>query len=652
MAKSRRNVNQITSLDVPDLLSMRKSFQQATVPRGEAPGRTLILPRTKLITVDDEPPEEDPGRAITLAGRNTDLSNPFEYDPVSPHEFIHSDEYYGDERFEHLHGHREIWPWVYEEMAEIFSGPRHMPKYNTVIEIAGIGSGKSSLSGMVFAYMVYWLHCLRSPASYFNLIADGTIAFVNLAPSATTAKKVVFDKVQKTIAKIPFFKRNDWEPDPRIQSELVFKKKSINIVPGNSSSTFTLGYDFYGGVIDEACFFAQSDRDPCEELYDNLNRRRYSRFKDNGLIMLISSATSEGVFVERFAEEHRDDPTVFFRRQSLYDCDPYYKDKERFHISITRDLLNGEVEVLELDPPVELKPEYEKNQSKSLRDFDAIPSHTMDPFYLKGDWENVLKHINRSRSDPFPDPGLDNDGKPKPVAPSDLITGLPNDFRGADGVEYYVHTDLAKGDVRKGNCAAGFAMAHKEPGEDPGESKIILDLSVRFIAKAGDSIDPKAVRDLIHHLKHIRGFNIMSATYDQWQSEESIIRLKEKGVFSSRIAVGYDHHTMLKNLATTGQLDMYFDSVLLREMKGLEDKITKVEPPINGSKDEADGAAGAIWGAFTMVDEGFRPKHKPRVKRGTFRRKPSSLVQTMTTGLMPRSKGYRYGGAQARYRAP
>ena len=133
-------------------------------------------------------------------------------------------------------------------------------------------------------------------------------------------------------------------------------------------------------------------------------------------------------------------------------------------------------------------------------------------------------------------------------------------------------------------------------------------------------------------------------------SEESIIRLKEKGVFSSRIAVGYDHHTMLKNLATTGQLDMYYDAVLLYEMKGLEDKITKVEPPVNGSKDEADAAAGAVWGAFTMVDEGFRPKHKPRVKRGTSRRKPGALIQTMSTGLLPRNHGYRAGGAQARYR--
>lgn len=648
MAKYKRNVQQIIPVDAADLRSMRRSFTQAVEQTAHSVEATIVQPAA--LPAPFAQPKNESDELVMLSGRNADLTNPFEYDPVPPEEFIYSEEYYGDEKFERTHGRREIWPWVYEEMTEIFSGPHHAPKYNTVIEIAGIGSGKSSLSGMVFAYMTYWLHCLRVPARYFNLIEDSTIAFVNLAPSAMTAKKVVFDKVKKTIARIPFFERNKWEPDPRVQSELVFKKKSINIVPGNSSSTFTLGYDFFGGVIDESCFFVTSSHDPVEEMYNNLNRRRYSRFKSNGLIMMISSAGSEGVFVEQFAEEHRNDPKVFFRRQSLYDCDPYYDNKPRFQITITRDLHNGEMETIELNPPEELRSEYEKNQSRALREFDGIPSHTMDPFYLPGDWERVLTHLNKTRSDPFPDKGKDDKQKVIPVLPNHLVSGLPDNFKGLDGAEYYCHCDLAKGDVSAGNCAAGFAMAHKENDAESGDVKVVLDLSVRFIAEPGHSIDPKSVRDLIHHLKHIRGFNIMSATYDQWQSEESIIRLKEQGIFSSRVAIGYDQHTMVKDLATTGQLDMYFDSFLLQELKGLEDKITKVEPSVNGSKDEADAVAGAVWGVYTTVDEGFRPKHKPRVKRGTSRRKPGILVQAMTTGMLPRNHGYRAGGTPARHR--
>ncbi len=96
MVKSKRNVNQITSLDAPDLLNIRKSFQQAVVPRSEVTHGTLIIPATKSVTVADE----DPGQVRVLAGRNTDLRNPFEYDPVPPEEFIYSDEFYGDESFE------------------------------------------------------------------------------------------------------------------------------------------------------------------------------------------------------------------------------------------------------------------------------------------------------------------------------------------------------------------------------------------------------------------------------------------------------------------------------------------------------------------------------------------------------------------------
>jgi hypothetical protein len=142
-------------------------------------------------------PGVDPRTLLNTNATQSDSGNPFEFEPVSPEEFLSSDGFYGDAEFERRNGRREIWPWIYEEMQEVFSGPHYAPKYTTVVEIAGVGAGKSACVGVVFAYMAYWLHCLRKPASYFNLIEGSTIAFVNLAPSALVARRWSSTKFQR-----------------------------------------------------------------------------------------------------------------------------------------------------------------------------------------------------------------------------------------------------------------------------------------------------------------------------------------------------------------------------------------------------------------------------------------------------------------------
>ena len=583
-------------------------------------GKTRQISNVQIVDVRARPVSPD---------ANADIASPFEYLPVSPREFIDSQEYYGAKP-------GEIWPWIYEDIEEIFSGEGYSPKYNTVVEIAGIGSGKSTHTALVFGYLAYWIHCLRDPAEYYHLVAKSIIAFVNMAPAAHTAKKVVFDKVLKTINRTKIFEKRGWQCDPKIQSELRFPKKNINIVPGNSSATFTLSYDYFGGIIDEAGAFATADRDPCEELYDNLNQRRDSRFHDNGLILMIGSATTEGVFIERFVVDHQGDPKVMFRRRSRYKCNPYYFDKTTFQISVTMER-KGRSELIELTPPLELENQYKSNLSKALRDIDGIPSFTMQPFYMIGDWTNVIDHLNRQRVDPFPDRGMDHEQKLLPVSPQDVIAGLPVDFRGEAGARYYCHVDLSKGDAAAGQCPAGFAMGHVETRVDGDTKAVVIDLSVRFIAQPGHMLHPKHVRELIYYLHAHRGFNIVSVTFDQYNSQESILEMIEHHVYSDRLAVGYEQHTMLKNMLTTGGVDIFYDENLMLELKAMEDKGIKVEPSFGNYMDEADAVAGAVYGALTDIDKGFAKPVKPRAKRGTTARRPGG------GGGPPGAGGYRSG---------
>ena len=555
-----------------------------------------------------------------------DPKSKFEFEPVSPTEFIMSKEFYGDEE-----DHR-IWPWIVEDLEEIFSGNNHEPKYNAVIFISGIGSGKSTFVAMAYGYMAYWLHCLKDPPDYFGLARETTIAMVNLAPAANSAKDVIFNKVMGVIKRVKFFEGHGYEPDKDIESKLVFNKKRILIIPGNSSKTFSMSYDYYGGVIDEACRFETQTKDPVQSLFEGLDSRRDSRFHDRGIIFMVSEAGSEGCFAEQYALEHEGDTKVYFKRRYRYDCQPGYtdktgryicfKDEPRFPLTIKRERMDGTEEVLDINPPLIMKPEYDKNLAKALRIINGIPSLVIDKFYLDNDWVGVKSHVNMGRPDPFPDPNFGRKfADYEAVLPSRVMAALPDWFRGKPGIKYYIHVDLAKSDVAEmGQCAAGFAMAHGE------ENRVVVDLCVRFVAEKNTTLNYQHVRDLIGHLRNVRAFEIGSVTFDQWQSDESIRILKEEQYFSEVLPVGLEQHETLKELLTVGRCDIFDDKEALWELRGLEDKINDVKPATGFMKDEADALAGAVWGVAAKIDKDHEIPKK-RAKLGRLASKPGRGIQ-------------------------
>jgi len=377
-----------------------------------------------------------------------------------------------------------------------------------------------------------------------------------------------------------------------------------------------MSFDYYAGAIDESCCFETKNVDPVRGLFEGLDERRKSRFGDKGIIFLISEAGSEGCFVEQYAAEHRQNRKVRFKRFSRYKCVPRYFNLPTFHLTVKRDRLDGSEEILELDPPLEYKEDYEKNPRKTLRLVDGIPSLTVEPFYLDGEWERVQANINHDRTDPFPDPNFGRKLHDMiPVLPSQVKRDLPESFRGEPGVRYYCHTDLAKGDASRGHCPAGFAMSH------PDGDRVVVDLAARFVAEQGDSINPADVRDLVFYLRNARNFNIVSSTLDQWNAEESVRKYSEEDIFSKIVSVGYAEHEYLKEMMTTGRCDTFYDKEALWELKGLQAIKKDVKPGPGLMMDEADGLAGSVWGAGTQVDKDHKVT-KPRVKRGVAVKKP------------------------------
>ncbi len=546
-------------------------------------------------------------------------NNLFHFDPpVSPKVFIESPEYFNNKE------KQVVYPWVTDVMEEIFSGPYHCPKFTTAAILAGKGSGKSWFSSLANAYMWHWVLCFKHFTKFLkmkdNIDLDPatTIQFIFMAKHAQQAKKITFDNTSKQISQVKFLRDRGWLPDPSKNSELEYSEldtatntmfKKLIITPGNSSDTFALGYAVFAAVIDEACFWKEKLVDKVETVYNELNRRRRSRFGDNGITIMISSANVDGDFVEKMEDEAVNDPRILFKRLSVYKCQPMYFNMPTFPLTIKHEKSDGTIEDITLNPPIKLQPEYEKDLDQALKDNDAIPMLAGQPFYK--DFALLMSKINTQREDPCPDLGLN-----KPEGPQDVYTRLPSWFVGQPGATYRIHVDLAKGNQIKGQCGVGFALAHKIADPTFG-CKVKLDLAVRFKSPENKDIQVNDILQLIRDLKYTRKFDIDMVTFDQWNSMQpiQIINSWKAGIEAKEVKVDYKVHSFLKHSIYTGQFDFYSDNNLLFELKRLEDYGSEhLDHGPSSFKDESDAVAGVVYSCAALEpveDENTRPK--PRV---------------------------------------
>lgn len=501
-------------------------------------------------------------------------------------------------------------------LEEIFSGEYYQPKYNTAVFVAGKGSGKSYLSSFALAYMWYWHHCFKNFRGYLqtkNIGWDGdsAIAFMGMAPSADKAKDVVFNYTKKNILKTKLLQERGWLPDPdftsRLQCYYEFggqKVPRLMIIPGNSNPTMTLGYAIYGSVIDESSWFKDKKNDPVVEIYKELDLRRTSRFGNMGITILITSPNSEDDLTESLIRKAQvEGENIYWKRKASYECNKQYFDLPTFELEINREKIDGSIEKFTINPPLLLKPYYDEDQNRAIRDINAYPAIVGSAFYA--DFMLTMSKLNRSRVDPAPDLGKD-----VPESPLDIQTRLPINFAGIQGMNYRIHIDYAKGSMVDGQCGCGFAMCHKEA--DPRLSyKVVLDLAVRFKAPKGKEVDMLEILNFIRWLKESRNFNIDKVTMDQYQSVFPIQQINawNIGICAEQLKVGYKEHIYLKNLINQGQMDLYEDNNLLFELKRLEDFITSVEAGPTSHKDEADAVAGA---AFSTSIEMEAPEVIPK----------------------------------------
>ncbi len=458
---------------------------------------------------------------------------------------------------------------VKEEGNTIWNGILNKEITEAVLEW-GIGSGKSYLASILGLLYVHWLLCLKSPHKYFGLTNDKPIAVVNMGPTATQAKNVIFASNRKFVENSQFFQ--SYKPEI-LQTEIRFEKKNITLYCGNSQETMPIGMNVIFGGLDEAAWYLDNEQKSiAEDIYHTMKNRIISRFGDRGFVFIISAPRYVDDFINTHYEKGLKVPYIYTSRYKTWEV----KDRNRmssktFSFVVSKDDKGKPLEIWD-DIPIDFQKAFESNPEKALRDFGAKPSFVLEAFDRDAD---VVTRIHNDKENPV-----------------DEKEQLKEWFKCDDNEPRYIHIDLAKN-----KDACGLAMGRVAGEEEvDGESriKIAIDLMMRIEAPPGGEIQFSDVRQIVYTLQE-RGFPIFEVSYDGWQSVDSIQILKEKGYNAYVLSVdrttsAYD---TLKEMLHTGRIDMYKFEWFIKEYKRLElIKGRKVDHPAGGSKDVADAVAG------------------------------------------------------------
>ena len=447
-------------------------------------------------------------------------------------------------------------------------------RYTEAALLWGIGAGKSFLTSIANAYLVYRMLCLRDPQAYYGLAPGSTIAIVNFSVTANQAKKVVFGEIAARIDSAPCFQQAGFSRDQTIQSELRWPERGVVVFPGNSQATSAIGYNVLGAVVDEASFLpdvmdsirvagqVQGHRyDAAEELYNAISKRILSRgnwrWQRDSMLCMISSPRYVGDFLERKAAEAETNPRIYFSRL------PTWEGAQKATLSgqTFTDPVCGSV-------PIEYEEQFTRNPERARRDLGAIASEAIGGYFSD---PTQLDALASDRPSPFDESG-----------------SLRPDFSGFNKQPLAVHVDLG---LKRDAC--GIAGVYHT-----GQRYVLAFVRRVTPADHGGEVDFAAIREWILSLQRQYGWTIACVSYDGWQSVESRQALEREGIPTREISVDrttrpYD---TLKELLLSGQLDYYRDEQLLSELKRLElVKGIKVDHPPDGSKDVADAVAGALY---------------------------------------------------------
>jgi|GEM_PF-2042024 len=501
----------------------------------------------------------------------------------------------------------------------------------------GKGSGKDRSSAKILAYVCYKLLCMRDPVSYLSAGGEppppgleDKIEVGNVCINAKLAQGVFFAYftiiLRNTInpkTGVNWFKEKGIDLTKAIQKRQVEFPKNIIAHSLDSEEYTGEGLNLFFVIFDEVGGFLVQR---AASLYTALRTTIRSRFPKYGKLLLISYKRSDNDFMmTRFAQAETE-PTTF---------------------------RSGPFATWEVN--------LKRNKEEFAEDYILDPEGSQRIFECKGTTQEGGFFRYKTRISQV----INTSNRQNPIIGERVTAFNLRDlafkdfFKPEPQTEYFVHIDLAKGQV--GGDAAGFAMAHYKRGmtvslpddfllalakdsnqsietlrSQQGIAKVgaVVDLILQIKAPSAGEIMFEEIRAFIERLRRVEKFPIFRVTYDGWQSVDSIQQLKKAGVNAEEFSVDRTSvpYTTLKNVIYEGIFETYLHSIFVREAEELiqlpngkidhpelssarylkEDKINR------GSKDVTDAVCGAVAQAMdrgkSLFGFGILPSKREEAK--------------------------------------
>lgn len=524
-----------------------------------------------------------------------------------------------------------------------------------------IPTHNSTFAEIAICRMIYEVSCFRNPQKVYGLRPGSVIAFINVSVNKTNAKKVVFQGIKSTVLNSPYFREQF--PIVADKAEELRFPNNIWIFPAAAGESGIIGYNVFGGVMDEVNFMAYSEKsavtggekyDQAQTLQEALLRRMKSRFIRQGslpgILIQVSSSKYPDDYTERRIKEAQDDPQIFVRRYAQWDTYSPEVRRQRFSGKMffvtlgnltqrpkmhedkeTAERVSAEEGCEYLEVPIEYKRDFERDIDRAIRDLAGRPTLTITPFITyrwkvreamdRGEKYDLV-HPYSSEYTNLKDGAVFEPKKlllPKYARLLDqLDKGTEEWKRVSDAYKHlrhsprFIHCDLALT-----NDAAGIAMGFVydytvvvRRNEEGNEFRIkvpviMIDFMLQIRAPEGGEIELAGVRNLIYELRSY-GYRIKKVTFDQFQSADSMQILRNSGIATEQLSADTNPEVYgaLKDALYEDRLIMYPYEIAYNEIVRLErnERTGKVDHPPQGSKDVSDAIAAVCYHCVNEKD--------------------------------------------------
>jgi hypothetical protein len=447
---------------------------------------------------------------------------------------------------------------------------------NEIVLVLGRRSGKTTLASIIATYEAYKCLELYNPQEYYELAPDNPIVILNIATASPQAR-LLYNEIKARIRYSNYFSGrlnqessseeytylltdHDKEMNETLKQQGRHKeliKGSILIQCGHSNSNSLMGSGIICLIFDELAYFNDgTGRTSGDKVYGDLVpntkafRDPHTNLPAAKIVQISAPAGKTGVFYKNFATSMEPEGKGMMGFQfPTWDCSAQIKSKDDLAI------------------------EFKKNEADAMVRYGAEFSSTVSGvFFPIDDLNECVDH------------------------------SLYNKDKGVPGIKYFMHVDPA---LNNHNYAMAIVHEQKYLDKETREwkRKIYIDHIKKWTPSLRSEVRISEVESYI--MKMCRKFNIVSITFDDFNSASTIQKFRKKGLPVRRTPFRASYKQLiyaeLKDLVLNHDLHLIPDEYLVGEFKSLQYKLNikgfKVFPDKDNKSFPTDDWVDCVAGA-------------------------------------------------------